>query len=1114
MEGSWVAFFFVLLFVGGFVWAYRKFSGSDEADLVENSDSEDGIGERTIYQIADDAYSSYEAAARPDDLNDNPDFSAGVSLLASSKFAVDDVAQYFCGDNAVISSMAAKALGHREDGPQAMQTVLSGIGSVAVWPLMFGLDFLARAVPKGSNIVGPVIGRLHGYFYDRQARMAIERFVGRRLDGGETIAFSGELDSLEQYELENLKTQISNLSDEVRAALSAALETWSSTHIDLDFLKSIGRVRSPDAPEQNEIIVEHDELISAVDDIQAAILADHPRSVLLVGETGVGKSTAVNLAARKMAADGWIIFQAGQAEFMAGQSYLGQLEQRLQDFLARVSNRRILWIAPDFHQLVFAGTHKYSSVSILDLIAPAIERADIRIVGTTTNDGLKLAAKKHPTLATLLSVQRLEPMVSEAARQLALRALEQSEGKRPEHDTLVVEAWELAHQYISNVSAPGNLFKLLALAQARGQREDSRLSVPLLHETLSELTGLPVAILDDRKALDINGLLHLFNTRVLGQKEAVECLVERVAMMKAGLSDPTRPAGVFLFAGPTGTGKTELAKTLAEWLFGSPDRMVRYDMSEFQSPGDLEQMLGGEGYEASSIVMRLRERPFSVVLLVEFEKAHPKVWDLFLQVFDDGRLTDRQGRTADFRHTIIIMTSNLGATIPSGPRLGFVGGDAAFDESSVLQSVEQTFRKEFINRFDRIVVFQPLSRDLMRSILEMELRRVQTRRGFRSKPWAVEWDEPAIDFLLEKGFTPDMGARPLKRAVERYLLSPLAMTIVRHEAPEGDQFLFVTRKDDELEVRFVDPDMPDEAEPSDAGPEAKDEMSAKSISRSPAGTYAEVAALRVCQTGLQEMVSGKDWLAIKSGCYARMEDPEFWNEADRFDVLDRMERLGRIEGALKRATSLLDRLEGQKSGDRKRFQADVVGSLAQTLFLLETAMSDLAGGTPGDAILEVRTPNLEGTDDALAREFFAEIASMYTTWAQNRRMKLELLADPGTQNSDRQMLLALVSGFGAYSLLAPETGRHVLDLPKAKSNRASKISVDVRVAAQPASWAEADNRNALRDQCLQVLKENTPRQPKIVRHYKKSPSPLVRDVAAGWRTGNIDRVLGGDFDLF
>ncbi len=257
--------------------------------------------------------------------------------------------------------------------------------------------------------------------------------------------------------------------------------------------------------------------------------------------------------------------------------------------------------------------------------------------------------------------------------------------------------------------------------------------------TLSQLTGLPVEMLDEREGLDLAELRSFFERRVLGQPEAVECLVERAAMIKAGLTDPTRPQGVFLFVGPTGTGKTEIAKTLAEFLFGSPDRMIRLDMSELQTWESQGRILGDadETSDSAALVNLIRKQPFSVVLLDEFEKAHASVWDLFLQVFDDGRLTDRRGNTADFRHSVIIMTSNLGATLPHGASVGF-SQEAQFAAGSVERAVARAFRREFVNRIDRVVVFRPLGRGVMRDLLRKELNDVLTRRGLRTRQWAVE----------------------------------------------------------------------------------------------------------------------------------------------------------------------------------------------------------------------------------------------------------------------------------------------------------------------------------------------------------------------------------------
>src|SRR6185503_6766485 len=228
-------------------------------------------------------------------------------------------------------------------------------------------------------------------------------------------------------------------------------------------------------------------------------------------------------------------------------------------------------------------------------------------------------------------------------------------------------------------------------------------------------------------------------------------------------------------------------------------------MSEFQSPDSVRKIIGDDG-ETQSLIQRVRKQPFAVVLLDEFEKAHWNVWDLFLQVFDDGRLTDALGQTADFRHTIIILTSNLGATAPESGGMGFAPRADEFSNAQVMRAVSQSFRPEFVNRLDKVIVFRPLTRARMRGILRKELQKVLERRGLRNREWAVEWESSALEFLLDKGFSPTMGARPLKRAIDQHLLAPLAATMVEHRFPSGDQFLFVRSDGKSLQVEFVDPD--------------------------------------------------------------------------------------------------------------------------------------------------------------------------------------------------------------------------------------------------------------------------------------------------------------------
>ena len=308
-------------------------------------------------------------------------------------------------------------------------------------------------------------------------------------------------------------------------------------------------------------------------------------------------------------------------------------------------------------------------------------------------------------------------------------------------------------------------------------------------EVVSAATGIPVAKMlqgERDKLLHMEEFLH---NRVVGQDEAVVAVSNAVRRSRAGLSDPNRPSGSFLFLGPTGVGKTELTKALANFLFDSDDAMVRIDMSEFMEKHSVSRLVGAPpgyvGYEEGGVLTEaVRRKPYSVILFDEVEKAHPDVFNILLQVLDDGRLTDSQGRVVDFKNSVIVMTSNLGSQ-----DVRELGGNATKEEvrTVVMNAVSEHFRPEFINRIDELVVFHALEKDQIRGIADIQLDRLRQRLAERDMRLSV--DDSAFDQLIEAGFDPLYGARPLKRAIQQRIENGLAQKILGGEFQPGDTIL-------------------------------------------------------------------------------------------------------------------------------------------------------------------------------------------------------------------------------------------------------------------------------------------------------------------------------------
>jgi ATP-dependent Clp protease ATP-binding subunit ClpC len=1060
-----------------------------------------------LQQLTDTLNKVGDESAHPRDLPASETFREAVALMTSGEMSVREVADYATGANWTLAAAACAALTARSDGADALAPVLAAFRHMRPWTIYYALRFIESLGDRPP--AGVVILHAPEWWEDHPVipGFLAEHFA-TRASMGDLPQFGGALSRVPLSELPALEKLLQKIDDAMARQLLDLLAAHQRSAIDRDHLQSFGRFVEI-APER-ALLVEHEAIREELARADACIAQAPPRSLLIVGEPRSGKTAFVHLLAGRAQSAGWTLFEAGAAQLQAGQVYIGQLEERLARLATDLAvEKRILWHVSDFLHLVLSGAHRGQSATILDQVLPAVASGRLLLLGEVTPDALTRVLQQRPAVRTALELVRLCPLTEAETNTLTAEAavrLAQHTGVAIPPDVLDT-ATHLARHYLGTGQMPGVVLDLLKLSVGRAVSHDaSQLQREDVLATISQLTGMPQRVLDDRERVDLASLRAFFSSRVIGQDEAVETVVDRIAMLKAGLTDPARPVGVFLFAGPTGTGKTELAKALAAFLFGSPERLIRLDMSEFQTGEATRKIIGepdaqGEG---QALTDRVRKQPFSVVLLDEFEKAHPNVWDLFLQVFDDGRLSDATGRTVDFRHCIIILTSNVGSTIRQDSGPGFLAHAAGLTPQHVLRAIGRSFRPEFVNRIDRIIVFRPLGREEMRSIVGKELAHVLGRRGLRHREWAVEWETSALEFLLDKGFSPAMGARPLKRAIDQHLLAPLAATLVEHRFPEGDQFLFVRSDGKGLQVEFVDPDA---AETGASGADAEGRIGAAAptlgrLMLQPAGLPAEVAALGVELARLEQALTEERWTTLESTLVSAMQQPDFWNRPDRRAVLSRYEVVDRVKAAVSGARSLAARLE--RAADASgRSSREFIVRLASQLFALRHGVDDALTDAPVEVVLSVAPMSDRTVHDAAGLQWCERLVEMYRRWAGRRGMQLRVVSRAATERP-----LLVVSGFGASRLLAGEAGLHVLEYEEGE--KTARAIARVLAAPTPPDLPEAPGEQ---HSVLSRLLEAAPASSVVVRRYRIDASPLIRDVRAGWRTGRADLVFDGHFDV-
>jgi len=512
-------------------------------------------------------------------------------------------------------------------------------------------------------------------------------------------------------------------------------------------------------------------------------------SVLIVGPPGVGKTAVVmeTIARRNQLGLGRHEFwKTSGARIVAGQSGFGDWQARCQKIVEEAKERNAILYFGNLRELLETGRAGGNSESIASFFRPRMVRGEVLAILECTPEQLTAIEKRDPRVLDGMRQMKMDEPEPALAFEI-LRTVAQSRIKTdwlPAHEDALRRIDSLHRRYVGYSAYPGKPLRFMERLFFNHE-PGTALSVARVNGVFSAETGLPLSLLEDSIPLDLAATKAWFQERLMGQDRAVGFVVDTIAMIKARLSRPGKPLGSFLFVGPTGVGKTELAKCLAEFFYGNRDRMIRLDMSEYHAPGSASRLVSNQSEENEGILTaQLRDQPFSVLLLDEFEKANSAVFDMFLQVLGEARLTDGAGRVADFSNAIVIMTSNLGAqSYRAGATLGFSSGDdsALGAEQHFTIEAKQAFRPEFFNRIDRIVPFLPLDRATLERIVEKELADIHRRDGLRERQLSLQLSPTAMTEVMQHGFDPRYGARPLRRELDQRILRRVAQEL--NEAP-------------------------------------------------------------------------------------------------------------------------------------------------------------------------------------------------------------------------------------------------------------------------------------------------------------------------------------------
>ena len=663
--------------------------------------------------------------------------------------------------------------------------------------------------------------------------------------------------------------------------------------------------------------------------------------------------------------------------------------------------------------IIDAGRWSQSSNNLSRFLRPYVESGDLSLICECTPEQLASAHTKEPSFADAFHrVDIPEPSLSvtrEIAAEVVGRLSETASVEiKPE---AVDAALELTRRFEPYRSFPGKAIRLIEDSVRERPKDATSLDRADVTETFARRSGMPVVLLSDAHKIRHEDVLSHFESRVLGQPGATTAMTDIVMVIKAALNDPAKPLSSFFFVGPTGVGKTELAKALAEYLFGSRERLIRIDMGEYGSADAVQRLIGTTwGSNEGELTRRVREQPFCVLLLDEIEKAHWSVFDALLAVLDEGRLTDASGRSADFRNAVVIMTSNLGATRARTGALGFGTGATSEvnQDDAYVEEAESFFRPEFFNRINRIVVFHALGTETVRLIARRELDRLLKREGIVRRDVQVEVDDAVIEAVSAAGFHPRYGARPLHRQIEQSVMKPLARLLVDRPPRIGD-FIRITLSNGDIAVTAEHVSEPRDQERRRAHRRAEADASLTSLEKAAVAFAAELESDDAA-------ASADDLRATLSELIENSHESTFWDDTERArETLSRLygleQIIGRYDRLRDRAAGLCELARRVRETHNKARSKEVPGAIEEMrdqLLVLRLELAAAAAGADGE------TAELEIVPVGSADAWAMRLVLMYEQWADRTGRTSERTGEKGIT----------ITGAATLDLLRGESGLH------------------------------------------------------------------------------------------